>query len=182
MSCKQLNRVSNSWIELQALLLYDRSNNWRSRVVYLREHMVDHQDFYLGRFIDKKPRLGILGNSEGYCKNRNTNQKLRKIKLAVGLLKFKYVFGGCWFIKFGLDGILFQFRMFVGSISGWNSSDTLWQVKGQAKLWNLELSNFPIETDNIFRITNPSMQISFNHLENFSTFTMLWNVFPDSNK
>ena len=57
--------------------------------------MVDHQDFYLGRLIDKKPSLGILGNSEGYCKNRNTNQKLRKIKLAVGLLKFKYVFSGC---------------------------------------------------------------------------------------
>ena len=57
--------------------------------------MVDHQDFYLGTFKDKKPRLGIFGNSEGYCKNRNTNQKLRKIKLAVGLLKFKYVFSGC---------------------------------------------------------------------------------------
>lgn len=57
--------------------------------------MVDHQDCYLETFIDKNPRLGIFGNSEGYCKNRNTNQKLRKIKLAVGLLKFKYVFGGC---------------------------------------------------------------------------------------
>ena len=72
------------------------NDRWRSKIVDLvtRSSLIsarkwyDRQDRYLETFIDKKPRLGILDGVLGNSKNQKTNQKLRKIKLAVGPFKW----------------------------------------------------------------------------------------------
>ena len=70
---------------------YDR---WRSKKIvdlgslFRASIWYDWQDQYLETFIDKKPRLGILDGVLGNSKNQKTNQKLRKIKLAVGPFKW----------------------------------------------------------------------------------------------
>ena len=93
------------------------NDRWRSKIVDLvarsspisARKWYDRQDRYLETFIDKKPRLGILDGVLGNSKNQKTNQKLRKIKLAVGPFKksikidLKYAFGGYWLIRFGLE-------------------------------------------------------------------------------